>query len=206
MADVVRLPTITLRSLDAGWSYERWERELPDDGNRYEVIEGVLYMTTAPSYFHQWIVRRLDKYIGMPLEEQGLAYAATAPIGVLMPGCDPVQPDFVLVGCDHADIISERRIRGVPDLIAEVLSPSNPEQDTVVTVVKRRAYARAGVPEYWIIRPETRDVLVCRAPDATLEDYAFTRLIGLDATLQPDRFPVAVPVAALFAGAPDTAA
>lgn len=204
MADVAHLPTITLRSLDAGWNYERWERELPDDGNRYEVIEGVLYMTTAPSYFHQWIVRRLDKYIGMPLEEQGLAYAATAPIGVLMPGCDPVQPDFVLAGCDRADIISERRIRGVPDLIAEVLSPSNPEQDTVV--VKRRAYARAGVPEYWIIRPETRDALVCRAPDATLEDYAFTRLIGPDATLQPDRFPVAVPVAALFAGAPDTAA
>ncbi len=149
-------------------------------------------------------MRHLDKYIGVPLEEQRLAYAATAPVGVLMPGCDPVQPDFVLVGCDHADIISERRIRGVPDLIAEVLSPSNPEQDTVV--VKRRAYARAGVPEYWIIRPETRDVLVCRAPDATLEDYAFTRLVGPDATLQPDRFPVAVPVADLFARAPDTAA
>lgn len=202
MADVAHLPTITLRSLDAGWNYERWERELPDDGNRYEVIEGVLYMTTAPSYFHQWTVRRLDKYLGVPLEEQGLAYAATAPVGVLMPGCDPVQPDFVLMRRDRASIISERRIRGVPDLIAEVLSPSNPEQDTVI---KRRAYARAGVPEYWIVRPETRDVLVCRAPDAALEDYAFTQLIGSDAMLQPERFPVAVPVADLFAGAPDTA-
>ena len=86
MADTVALPTITLRSLDAGWNYERWERELPDDGNRYEVIEGILYTTTAPSYFHQWIVRRLDRYIGVPLEQQELAYAATAPIGVLMPG------------------------------------------------------------------------------------------------------------------------
>ena len=44
MADTVALPTITLRSLDAGWNYERWERELPDDGNRYEVIEGILYI------------------------------------------------------------------------------------------------------------------------------------------------------------------
>jgi Uma2 family endonuclease len=82
MADTVALPTITLRSLDAGWNYERWERELPDDGNRYEVIEGILYLTTAPGYFHQWIVRRLDQYVGVPLEQQGLAYAATAPIAV----------------------------------------------------------------------------------------------------------------------------
>jgi Uma2 family endonuclease len=137
--------TMTLRSLDAGWSYARWERDLKDDGNCYEIIDGVLYMTTAPSYFHQWIVRRLDKYIGMPLEQQGLAYAAVAPIGLLMPGCDPVQPDFVLVRKENAGIIADRRIRGVPDLIAEVLSPGNPEQDTEL---KRRAYARAGLPEY----------------------------------------------------------
>jgi len=201
MADTVALPTITLRSLDAGWNYERWERELPDDGNRYEVIEGILYTTTAPSYFHQWIVRRLDRYIGVPLEQQELAYAATAPIGVLMPGCDPVQPDFVLVRRDRAGIISERRIRGTPDLIAEVLSPSNPEQDTII---KRRVYARAGVPEYWIIRPETRDVLVCRNPDATLGDDTFTLLVGAAETLSAHTFPITVPVAELFAGAPDT--
>ncbi len=203
MADTAALPAITLRSLDAGWNYDRWERELPNDGNRYEVIEGVLYMTTAPSYFHQWIVRRLDQYIGVPLEQQGLAYAATAPIGVLMPGCDPVQPDFVLVRRDRAVIISERRIRGAPDLIAEVLSPSNPEQDTII---KRRVYARAGVPEYWIIRPETRDVLVCRNPDAALGDYAFTLLVGAAETLSAHTFPIAVPVAELFAGSPDTTA
>jgi len=201
MADTVALPTITLRSLDAGWNYERWERELPDDGNRYEVIEGILYTTTAPSYFHQWIVRRLDRYIGVPLEQQELAYAATAPIGVLMPGCDPVQPDFVLVRRDRVGIISERRIRGAPDLIAEVLSPSNPEQDTII---KRRVYARAGVPEYWIIRPETRDVLVCRNPDATLGDDTFTLLVGAAETLSAHTFPITVPVAELFAGAPDT--
>jgi len=201
MAESAALPTLTLRSLDAGWNYERWERELPDDGNRYEVIEGVLYTTTAPSYFHQWIVRRLDRFVGVPLEQQGLAYAATAPIGVIMPGCDPVQPDFVLVRSDNAGIINERRIRGVPDLIAEVLSPSNAEQDTVI---KRRVYARAGVPEYWIIRPETRDVLVCRDPDAALGDYTFTQRFDSSATLQAGRFPIALPVAELFAGAPDT--
>jgi hypothetical protein len=42
-------------------------------------------MSTAPSYFHQWIIRRLDQYLGVPAEQQGLAFAAAAPIGVLCP-------------------------------------------------------------------------------------------------------------------------
>ncbi len=127
-------------------------------------------------------LRRLDLYVGVPLEPQGLAYAATAPIGLLMPGCDPVQPDFVLVRYTNAGIISDRRIRGIPDLIAEVLSPGNPEQDTET---KCHAYARAGLPEYWIIRPQTRDVLVCRAPDTTLDDYTAVHLVAPDETLIP---------------------
>ena len=54
------------------WTYADWET-LPYDGNRYEIIDGVLYMTTAPSNFHQWIVKRLERYIGIPAEDQGLA-------------------------------------------------------------------------------------------------------------------------------------
>ena len=58
------------------WTYADWE-ELPDDGNRYEIIDGVLYMTTAPSFFHQWIVNRLERHITIPAEDQGLAFAFT---------------------------------------------------------------------------------------------------------------------------------
>src|SRR3712207_9443149 len=75
-------PELVLRSLDTTWCYARWE-QLPDDGNRYEVIDGVLYMTTAPSNFHRWIVRRLDRVVGIPLEDLGVAYVFTVPIGVL---------------------------------------------------------------------------------------------------------------------------
>ena len=86
------------------WTYADWET-LPYDGNRYEIIDGVLYMTTAPSNFHQWIVKRLERYIGIPAEDQGLAYAFPAPIGLLMPGCDPVQPDYLVIlkskRCDY---------------------------------------------------------------------------------------------------------
>lgn len=192
---------LAMRSLDTSWSYERWE-QLPDDGNRYEVIDGVLYITTSPSSFHQWIIRMLDRHFGTPAEQRGELYVYTAPIGLLMPGCAPVQPDFLLVRRANAGIIADRRIRGVPDLIAEVLSLSNAEQDTEI---KRGAYARAGVPEYWIVRPATRDVLVCWQPDAALADYAQTRLIPSGERLSAATIPgVSAMVAELFAGAPDT--
>jgi Uma2 family endonuclease len=196
----VATPELVLRSLDASWNYARWE-QLPADGNRYEIIDGVLFMTTAPSFFHQWIVQRLVRLVGIPSEDQGLAYFVTAPIGVLMPGCDPVQPDFLLVRQANAGIIVDRRVRGVPDLIVEVLSPTNPEQDTET---KREAYARAAVPEYWIVRPETRDLMVYWQPDAQQSDYTQIQLIAPDATLSSPTLPIQLAVAALFAGAPDT--
>jgi Uma2 family endonuclease len=196
----VMTPELLLRSPGDGWNYVRWEG-LPADGNRYEVIDGVLYMTTAPSSFHQWIVRRMDRFVGIPFEDQGHGYTYTAPIGLLMLGCDPVQPDFLLVRRADAALIHDRRIRGVPALIAEIVSPSNQEQDTII---KRGAYARAGVPEYWIVRPATRDVLVCWNPDPTLGDFTNSHLVAADAELLAVTLPIRVWVADLFAGAPDT--
>ena len=89
-----------------------WET-LPDDGSRYEIIEGVLYMSTAPSSFHQWIIWQFARLVGVPAQEQGLAYPYFAPIGVFMPGCDPVQPDFLVILRKNASIIPDRRIFGV---------------------------------------------------------------------------------------------
>lgn len=186
---------VFLQSPNASWCYDKWAL-LPDDGNRYEVINGVLYMSTAPGFSHQRSVMRLDREVGVPLEARGIAIAAAAPIGLLMEGADPVQPDFLLIRKERISIISEDgRIRGVPDLIAEVLSPSHPELDTVV---KRAAYARAGVPEYWILRPASRDVLVCWLPEADLGDFTQVRLFGTDEMLESSTMPIHVSVASLF--------
>ncbi len=141
----VTVPELALRSHDATWNRERWER-LPADGNRYEVIDGVLYMTTAPSNFHQWIIRQTFLAFYQQIDSVGLGVTLWAPIGLFMPGCDPVQPDLFVVRAADLGIIREGRIHGVPALLVEVLSPSNPNQDLVI---KREAYARAGVPEYW---------------------------------------------------------
>lgn len=104
-------------------------------------------------------VMRVMERFGLPAVNQGLGYAFTAPVGVLMPGCDPVQPDFLFVRRDNAAIIRNGRIHGVPDLIIEVLSPGNTAYDERVKVP---AYALAGVPECALVRPMTRSLSVYR--------------------------------------------
>jgi Uma2 family endonuclease len=181
------------------WTYADWE-ELPEDGNRYEIIAGVLYMTTAPSSFHQWIIKQLVRYIAIPAEDQGLAFGFPAPVGVIMPGCDPVQPDFVVVLISRKPIFRERRIMDVPDLLVEILSPSNKAYDQQV---KLDAYARAGVPEYAIIDPSSRTLSHYRleAPGR----YASPHVYGEAEVASFDCLPtISVPVGGLFAGAPDT--
>jgi Uma2 family endonuclease len=192
-------PELTTRSLDASWNYARWS-QLLDDGNRYEVIDGVLYMTTAPSFFHQWIVSRITRVLQTQIEDPGIGLVAFSPIGLLMPGCDPVQPDIVVVRSDERGMIYDRRINGVPALIVEVLSPGNAEKDTAI---KRAAYARAGLPEYWIVRPSERDVLVLAQPDAALGDYLHTVAFAQSQELISPTLPVRAAVAGFFAGSPD---
>jgi Uma2 family endonuclease len=194
------LPEMSLRSQDANWTRERWET-LPEDGNRYEVIDGVLYMSTAPSFFHQWIILQALAVLLEQVVEPGHGIAIMAPIGVFMPGCTPVQPDVLVVRMADKAIIRGGRIEGVPALIVEVQSPSSVAYDAVT---KRQAYARAGLPEYWIARPATRDVLVCARPDAALGDFADTRLVTPGEELVSVTLPVRFPVDRLFAGAPDT--
>ena len=196
----VTVPELALRSHDATWNRERWE-QLPDDGNRYEVIDGVLYMTTAPSNFHQWIIRQTFLAFNQQIDSVGIGVTLWAPIGLFMPGCDPVQPDLLVVRTADLGIIREGRIHGVPALLVEVLSPSNPDQDLRV---KREAYARAGVPEYWIMRPAERDVLVHSQPDPASGQYASVAHVAPDGELVSPTLPFRAPVAAFFAGAPDT--
>jgi len=181
------------------WTYADWEN-LPADGNRYEIIDGVLYMTTAPSSFHQWVISQLYDLLGGPAKRQAIAYPYFAPIGVIMPGCDPVQPDFVLVRKENAAIIRDRRIWGVPDLIVEALSPGSVAYDQGV---KLAAYARAGVPEYAIIDLAARTVRLYAL--AGTGQYGPPREFAPGQTVAFACAPsIEVPISELFAGAPDT--
>src|SRR5579864_7044383 len=88
------------------WTHADWEK-LPADGNRYEVIDGVLYMSTSPSFFHQWIVMRAYDELKAQVGDTGLAVICISPVGVFMPGCDPVQPDVVVVAIGDRGFIRD---------------------------------------------------------------------------------------------------
>lgn len=111
-----------------------------------------------------------------------------------------MQPDIVVVRSEECGMIYDRRINGVPALIVEVLSPGNAEKDTAI---KRAAYARAGLPEYWIVRPAERDVLVLSQPDPALGDYLHTVTFAQAQELISATLPVRAAVGMFFAGSPD---
>ncbi len=139
------------------WTYEDY-LALPDDGRRYEIIEGVLYVTNAPGFDHQFTVIQLIKKLGVFVEENELGLILTAPFEVhLSKTTRPVQPDVFFIRVDNQPEPGAKFFEGAPDLIVEVASPSSVRTDQYV---KFRAYERAGVPEYWIVNPKSRFVEV----------------------------------------------
>lgn len=181
------------------WTADDWEK-LPDNGRIYEIIGGHLYVAKSPSGFHQWIIMNFHDYVGAPAKKAGLVYPYFAPIGVFMPDCEPVQPDYVIVLASHADIIRDRRVYGVPDLILEVLSPGTADYDEGV---KLQAYANAGVPEYVIIDPAKRTLTHYRLAEPGRYDKIGT--YGESDTVTFACLPsISLHIANLFAGAPDT--
>ena len=151
------------------WTYEDYCR-LPDDGWRYEVIRGALYMAPAPKPKHQFSLGQLHLAFRRFIDPRRLGAVLFAPIDVKLPGlASPVQPDLLFLREEHLDRIREECVDGVPDLIVEVLSPSN-------WIVDRRekyeVYAAAGVEEYWIVDPKERtiEVFVLEGESYTLCD------------------------------------
>jgi Uma2 family endonuclease len=124
---------------------------MPEDGKRHELIDGDLFVTPAPATYHQTVSRRLQHELMTQLEDNGLASIFDAPVDVLFDETNVVEPDLVIVSVEHAGIITERAIEGVPDIVVEILSPSTKERDRHW---KFRLYQRFLVPEYWIVDPD----------------------------------------------------
>ena len=136
--------------------------KIPEDGNRYEVIEGLLYMSPAPALKHQRIIRRLSVRLIAQVEEANTGEVLFAPCDVVLSDHDIVQPDILFVRHERSSILTEKNVQGAPDLIIEVLSEGCRRRDEVV---KRTLYERHGVPEYWIVDPELETVKVYRLRD-----------------------------------------
>jgi Uma2 family endonuclease len=138
------------------WTYATYAA-VPDDGQRYEVIDGVLYMPPAPNIAHQSATNWFAYYLTMYVQVPGLGRVLTAPCDVELAPNVVVQPDVIVVLAANQSIITTSRIVGTPDLLVEIASPGTATYDRSK---KLDAYERAGVPEYWIADPAARTVEV----------------------------------------------
>ena len=157
------VPTMPLPSIT-------WQdvQQMPDDGNRYEAIEGDLYVTPAPTPRHQVVLLRLYDALAAVLREEHGGVLLVAPVGVEFPRTgEGVQPDILFVSDERRGIIRDTSLRGVPDLVVEILSPSTASRDRSK---KLHLYERHGVGEYWIVDPDENAVDVWRFGDETVRE------------------------------------
>ncbi len=145
-----------------GTIHGRWTASdletLPDDGLRYEIIDGTLLVSPPPIKRHQWVSHRL----GILLHDACPAgiQVFVAPLDWRVDDGTVVEPDLLLVPRDDIDVPVHS-----PVLLVEIASPSSKRIDRTL---KHETYARAGVPQYWIVDPGSRD----RAPSVEVYDLA----------------------------------
>ena len=151
-------PLMTVMDLEA----------MPDDGNRYEVIEGELFVSCAPGLTHQQVSMNLTFLISRYLENNPIGLVFATP-GLILTELSGVIPDIVFFRHERSqEIISDERLVRGPDLVIEILSPGaeNSRRDRVA---KRQLYARHRVPEYWMVDPAKGVLEVYRLQCDSLE-------------------------------------
>ncbi len=127
----------------------------PADGNRHEILDGRHSMNAAPNPRHQSISRHIQFQLFEQIELQGHGEVIDAPIDLQLSESDVVQPDLVVVLKENR-IITVTKIKGIPDLVIEILSPSNRAHDLDL---KMRLYEQFRIPEFWIVDPDEENVL-----------------------------------------------
>src|SRR5437762_7573682 len=155
-------PLLTVADLDA----------FPDDdGNRYELIGGELFVSRAPGIPHQRVLQNLQ----IALSD----YLKANPVGILVPGAgailsdyDAVIPDLAFVRNERWDeVVTGEKFTGALDLVVEILSPGTQNRQRDLSA-KRYLYGKYGVKEYWIVDSENREVIVLRLQGQLLEEIA----------------------------------
>lgn len=142
-----------------------------DDGNRYELIGGELFVSRAPGIPHQRVLNNLQLEFG--------SYLKAHSIGILVPGAgaifsdyDAVIPDLCFVRHERWDeVVTGEKFTGAVDLVVEITSPGNTNRQRDLSA-KRGLYARYGVQEYWIVDTDNRSILVLRLQGWTLHEVA----------------------------------
>lgn len=157
-------------------STTRWTsanlKSLPDDGNRYEIIDGELHMSRQPHYYHQLVCSKLVGKLESWDEKSALGEVVFAP-GIIFADDDDVAPDVVWTSNKRLSSVlaEDGKLHDAPELVIEVLSPgsANERRDREA---KLQLYSRRGVSEYWIIDWRLRSIDVYRRDQAQLHYVA----------------------------------
>lgn len=156
---------------------------LPDDGLRYEIIEGFLFSEPSPWRAHQQVAGNLFVILRTHVRERDLGEVFIAPFDVILNRRTVVVPDLVFVTRNRAGVVTERAVEGAPDLIVEILSPGTARRDRVA---KLNAYARRGVPHYWLVDPRAQTLEALELGEGS---YRLAVAVGGDDTFRPGLFP-----------------
>ncbi|HVS03220.1 MAG TPA: Uma2 family endonuclease [Thermoanaerobaculia bacterium] len=144
----------------------------PDDGQRHELVDGEHFVTPSPLRRHQRVVENLFLLVAPFVRQRQLGDLALAPLDVILSETDVVEPDLLFTCSERLHIVQDW-VRGAPDLVVEVLSPSSRRLDEVL---KLERYERFGVAEYWLVDPEAGTVKVYRREG---DRFAKPSLLGL---------------------------
>jgi Uma2 family endonuclease len=129
---------------------------MPEDGPRYELIDGEAYIIPGPDADHQRAILKLAILVGQAIQDRSEVFIA--PLDVVLSDDTVLQPDVLLIRPEGRARI-KRSVEGPPDLVVEVLSPTSRWRDRGI---KRATYARFGVSEYWLVDPTRRSIEVYR--------------------------------------------
>jgi Uma2 family endonuclease len=137
---------------------------IPDDGHRYEIVDGTMLVTPAPARLHQRCVVRLAALLLAASGDEHEVLAA--PFDWIVNDVTKFQPDILVA---RRDDVGEQHLDRTPLLVVEVLSPSTRLTDLTL---KRRAYERAGVPAYWVVDPDVPELTVLRMSEGEYVEAA----------------------------------
>jgi Uma2 family endonuclease len=173
------------------WTYEDYV-DFPDDGRRYEIVDGEVFVTPAANIRHQDILGLLFCRIADHIERHGRGRVFLGPLDVVLSPTDVVKPDVLFVADADKHWITPANLQGPPTLAVEVLSEARHDR-----VRKRRLYAQFGVVEYWIVDPEGERMEVYRLDGQT---YPTPTLLEAGTTLTTELLPgLSIDVATLLA-------
>jgi Uma2 family endonuclease len=156
---------------------------LPNDRNRYEILDGELSVTPAPATIHQIIVGNLYNILSNHLRQTRGGRVLLAPTDVILASTTVVQPDLIFIANDRVSIMTDRAVEGAPTLAVEILSPTTQLNDRVA---KAHLYAKYAVPHYWLIDPIQRTL---ESYEISGEQYTRNSSTGFQETFSPSLFP-----------------